>query len=116
MLLLLSNGNNTKTGTYAVAFACGWRPRSRASDASASASSRTTFAHHLPWSFVVHDQLWNLIPVPPSVNSAKSNRLPAADYLEPFTRLQHQALQIASAALPPKETVKVFDVATFGGE
>ncbi len=31
--------------------------------------------HYLPWSFVAHDQLWNLIPTIPSVNSAKSNNI-----------------------------------------
>lgn len=31
--------------------------------------------HYLPWSFVAHDQLWNLIPTTPSANSAKSNKL-----------------------------------------
>jgi hypothetical protein len=58
--------------------------------------------HFLPWSFVVHDQLWNLIPVPPQVNSAKSNRLPAHSYLDPFIRFQHQSLHIAHTSLPAK--------------
>jgi hypothetical protein len=62
--------------------------------------------HYLPWSFVVHDQLWNLVPVVPAVNSAKSNRLPDARYLEPFMRFQHRGLEIAQAVLPAR---------TFGG-
>ncbi|NQT61149.1 MAG: hypothetical protein HQ557_19450, partial [Bacteroidetes bacterium] len=33
--------------------------------------------HFLPWSFVAHDQLWNLIPVSKSINSSKSNNLPS---------------------------------------
>lgn len=32
--------------------------------------------HFLPWSFVAHDQLWNLIPTTNSVNSSKSNNIP----------------------------------------
>ena len=52
--------------------------------------------HYLPWSFVAHDQLWNLIPAPASVNSAKSNNLPSEVYLERFVDLQHQGLCIAS--------------------
>jgi hypothetical protein len=32
--------------------------------------------HFLPWSFVVHNLLWNLVPVPKSINSSKSDWLP----------------------------------------
>jgi len=55
--------------------------------------------HYLPWSFVAHDQLWNLIPTPPSVNAAKSNHLPSADYLPGFVALQHQGLLVAHRVL-----------------
>ena len=55
--------------------------------------------HYLPWSFVAHDQLWNLIPTPAAVNSAKSNRLPSADYLSSFVTLQYQGLLIARQTL-----------------
>ena len=55
--------------------------------------------HYLPWSFVAHDQLWNLIPTPTAVNSAKSNRLPSADYLSGFVTLQHRGLLIARRSL-----------------
>lgn len=57
--------------------------------------------HYLPWSFVAHDPLWNLIPTPPSVNSAKSNHLPSADYLPGFVALQHQGLRVAHRVLSP---------------
>ena len=33
--------------------------------------------HFVPWSYVAHDELWNLIPTTRSVNSSKSNNLPA---------------------------------------
>ena len=56
--------------------------------------------HYLPWSFVAHDQLWNLIPTPPSVNASKSNRLPSANYFGGFVTLQHQGLVTASQILP----------------
>jgi len=49
--------------------------------------------HFLPWSFVAHDQLWNLIPVNKSTNSQKGNRLPARALVPPFARLQHHFLQ-----------------------
>ena len=32
--------------------------------------------HFVPWSFVMNDELWNLIPMDSSLNSAKSNNLP----------------------------------------
>lgn len=36
--------------------------------------------HFLPWTFVAHNQLWNLIPVSGSANASKSNNLPSLDY------------------------------------
>lgn len=49
--------------------------------------------HFLPWSFVCHDRLWNLIPVNSKSNSSKSNNLPALDkYLTPFIEQQHKAI------------------------
>lgn len=48
--------------------------------------------HYLPWSFVAHDQLWNLIPVLPEVNSSKSNHLPSKKYFPRFIKLQHLGL------------------------
>jgi len=50
--------------------------------------------HYLPWSFVAHDHLWNLIPVPRSVNSSKSDRIPSNAYFESFIRVQHLGLTI----------------------
>lgn len=32
--------------------------------------------HVLPWSFVAHHQLWNLVPCEPALNSRKSDSLP----------------------------------------
>lgn len=32
--------------------------------------------HFIPWSFVMNDELWNLMPMDSSLNSAKSNKLP----------------------------------------
>ena len=47
--------------------------------------------HFLPWSYVVHDLLWNIIPIPKSVNSAKSDWLPARAYFSGFARTQYEA-------------------------
>lgn len=35
--------------------------------------------HFIPWSFVMNDELWNLMPMDSSLNSAKSNKLPRWD-------------------------------------
>lgn len=45
--------------------------------------------HFLPWSFVLHDELWNLIPTFKNVNSSKSNKLPKLDlYMDDFCEVQ----------------------------
>ncbi|MFO7540136.1 MAG: HNH endonuclease domain-containing protein [Chloroflexota bacterium] len=50
--------------------------------------------HFLPWRFVTHDLMWNIIPTLLTVNAAKSDRLPNWDlYFEPFARLQYTAFQ-----------------------
>jgi hypothetical protein len=51
--------------------------------------------HYLPWSFVCHDEAWNLIPVAPTVNLVKSNAIPSQRYLSAFIDLQARALSIA---------------------
>jgi hypothetical protein len=35
--------------------------------------------HFIPWSFVMNDELWNLMPMDSGLNSAKSNKLPKWD-------------------------------------
>ena len=35
--------------------------------------------HFIPWSFVMNDELWNLMPMDSSWNSKKSNKLPKWD-------------------------------------
>lgn len=53
--------------------------------------------HFLPWSFVAHDQLWNLAPVERSTNSSKNDVLPDLDlYLPRMARLHFDAIQAAS--------------------
>ena len=51
--------------------------------------------HFIPWSFVSHNLLWNLIPVDGSVNSSKSDRLPDLDrYLLKLATSQQYAVRI----------------------
>lgn len=45
--------------------------------------------HFIPWSFVMNDELWNLMPMDSSLNSSKSNRLPQWDpFFEKFSENQ----------------------------
>jgi hypothetical protein len=48
--------------------------------------------HYVPWSFVLHDRIWNLVPVMPRTNSSKGDRLAASVYLDRLIDLQCQAL------------------------
>lgn len=51
--------------------------------------------HFIPWSFVTHDQLWNLLPADSSINSSKGNKLPSLDkYLLPFAEVQREAIKV----------------------
>lgn len=59
--------------------------------------------HYLPWSFVAHDQLWNLIPTLPSVNSSKSNNLPDERYFNAFIQMQYNGIVIAKKIFSQRE-------------
>lgn len=48
--------------------------------------------HYIPWDFIGHDNLWNLVPARPEANSSKSNRLPHPRYLPQLVQTQHLAL------------------------
>jgi len=51
--------------------------------------------HFIPWSFVSHNQLWNLIPSDGSINSSKNNKLPKLNnYIKPFVEIQREAIGI----------------------
>ncbi len=69
--------------------------------------------HFIPWSFVSHDLLWNLIPSDGSINSSKSNKLPDMDiYLPKLSSLQHRSLQMMLNA--NKEPKVMEDFITLG--
>ena len=57
--------------------------------------------HFVPWSFVSHNLLWNLVPADSSINSSKSNNLPPLEvYLKPFANVQQKALKTLFARNP----------------
>ncbi len=62
--------------------------------------------HYLPWSFVAHDQLWNLIPTTKSVNSSKSNNLPSQKYFSDFVELQYVGLNISYKNISKNQWLK----------
>jgi hypothetical protein len=55
--------------------------------------------HFLPWRYVTHDLLWNLVPTLPVVNSSKGDRLPDLSiYFDHFARTQFDGLQIVASS------------------
>lgn len=51
--------------------------------------------HFVPYAFVSHDLIWNLIPIEKRFNSSKSDRLPKFDdYFEKFYEIQKTAFEI----------------------
>lgn len=59
--------------------------------------SKDNFAieHFVPYNFVSHDLIWNLIPADKSFNSIKSDKLPSFDkYFDSFFNIQLQGIKI----------------------
>ncbi|TYB31277.1 MAG: HNH endonuclease [Candidatus Mcinerneyibacterium aminivorans] len=51
--------------------------------------------HFIPWSFVLHDKNWNLIPTFKSINSSKSDSLPELNsYFNDFADVQFRAFDL----------------------
>jgi hypothetical protein len=48
--------------------------------------------HFIPWSFVLHDEMWNLVPTFKNINSRKSDNLLLFDnYIDDFCSVQYRA-------------------------
>jgi hypothetical protein len=48
--------------------------------------------HFIPWSFVLHDEMWNLVPTFKNINSRKSDNLLLFDqYIDDFCSIQYKA-------------------------
>ena len=57
--------------------------------------------HFIPYNFVSHDLIWNLIPASKSFNSSKSDKLPPLEkYFNPFFSLQKTAIEIIREKSP----------------
>lgn len=63
------------------------------------AAGNLSLDHFLPWRYVTHDLMWNIIPTLPQVNSSKGDRLPDFGiYFDIFVQLQFDALQTVAKA------------------
>ena len=57
--------------------------------------------HFIPYAFVSHDLIWNLIPADKSFNSSKSDKLPPLDkFFNPFFSIQESAIKIIKMKNP----------------
>ena len=51
--------------------------------------------HFVPWSYVAHDEFWNLSPMTKCINSSKRNYLPNWDiYFPKLAKLEYQSYQL----------------------
>ena len=58
-------------------------------------SGKYDIDHFIPWSFVMNDELWNLMPMDSSLNSSKSNRLPQWNpFFQRFSENQYLLYQM----------------------
>lgn len=59
--------------------------------------------HFVPYSFVAHDLIWNLVPINSSFNNSKNNKLPILDeHFEKFFDIQNDALELLDKRLKKK--------------
>ncbi len=65
--------------------------------------------HFIPYSFVSHDLIWNLIPADKSFNSKKSDKLPSLDkYFSSFFSLQVAAIEIIREKQPRNQFLQEY--------
>lgn len=51
--------------------------------------------HFVPWSYVAHDEMWNLHPTTSNINSSKNNSLPAWDkYFPLLSQQEYESYQL----------------------
>lgn len=65
--------------------------------------------HVIPWSFVCHDYLWNLIPTSQSTNSSKGVVLPSVKELAIITEVQFNFLNDMQHSQSERYRSRVFD-------
>ncbi|MGN2613451.1 HNH endonuclease domain-containing protein [Aliivibrio fischeri] len=58
--------------------------------------------HYIPWSYVGHNQHWNLVPILNTANSSKNNNIPDKKYITFFTTVHKHAIDFLNS-LPTKQ-------------
>jgi len=70
--------------------------------------------HFIPFHFVSHDLLWNLLPVDGRINSSKNNKLPVLNqFIDDFSEIQQQAIKIVYQSQPNNKLLE--DYLILGG-
>lgn len=65
--------------------------------------------HFIPWSFVLHNEIWNLYPMFKNINSSKNSMLPDKErYLDKFCECQYQAFIKAKKLQVPKKVMEQY--------
>lgn len=65
--------------------------------------------HFIPWSFVAHNHIWNLIPSDGSINSSKGNKLPSLKkYLKPFVEIQREFIKVVYDKSPTNKFLEEY--------
>lgn len=65
--------------------------------------------HIIPWSFVCHDYLWNLVPTPKSANSSKGTKLPSQGQIQTISGIQFHFLEEVNKNFPRVQKKRVFE-------
>lgn len=67
--------------------------------------------HFIPWSFVLHDEMWNLTPTFKNINSSKSDNLPEYQkYIDKFCDVQYEAFSYLCDKKKEKDLESYIDV------
>ena len=56
--------------------------------------------HFVPYSFVSHDLIWNLVPIDSNFNSSKNNKLPLKKHFERFYTIQNDVISFFGKTMP----------------
>jgi hypothetical protein len=65
--------------------------------------------HFIPFQFVAHDLMWNLIPADPSFNSKKGDKLPSFDqYFDSFFEIQKEGLRVIKTIAPKNKFLQEY--------
>ena len=67
--------------------------------------------HFIPWSFVMHDEMWNLVPTFKNINSSKSDKLLRYEnYIDDFCDMQYEAFSFMCDKNRKKDLEQYVDI------